>query len=81
MSGRLAFTAPEMRNCLVTFGWSFVATITLCNERGLAEESLGFEADLDRTYISSVERGKRNISLLNIHRLARALRVNPRDLV
>lgn len=49
--------------------------------RGLSQEDLGFEAELDRTYISGVERGRRNISLLNIHRIARALKVKPKDLV
>ena len=45
--------------------------------RGLSQEALAFEAKLDRTYVSSCERGQRNISLENIHRLARALRVSP----
>ena len=45
--------------------------------RGLSQEALAFEAKLDRTYVSSCERGRRNISLDNIHRLARALRVSP----
>ena len=49
--------------------------------RGLSQEDLGFKAGLDRTYISSVERGKRNVSLLSIHRIAKALGVKPRDLV
>ena len=49
--------------------------------RGLSQEDLGFEAELDRTYISSVERGRRNISLVNIYRIAHALKVRPRDLV
>ena len=48
--------------------------------RGLSQEALGFEAGLDRTYISSVERGQRNISLLNIHRIARALKIKVREL-
>ena len=50
-------------------------------ECGLSQEALGFEAGLDRTYVSSVERGKRNISLLNIHRLAKALGLKAKDLV
>lgn len=45
--------------------------------RGLSQEALAFEAKLDRTYVSSCERGRRNISLDNIHRLAGALRVSP----
>ena len=37
---------------------------------GLSQELLAHEAGLDRTYISSIERGQRNISLENIERLA-----------
>ncbi len=35
--------------------------------KGWSQEKLSFEASLDRTYISSVERGRRNISLINIY--------------
>jgi len=31
--------------------------------RGWSQETLGFESDLDRTYISGIERGLRNVSL------------------
>ena len=48
--------------------------------KGISQEELAEKAGLDRTYISSVERGKRNISLLNIERLAKALGVKPRQL-
>ena len=48
---------------------------------GLSQEKLAFECDLDRTYISSIERGKRNLSLINIHKLATALGVNASALV
>lgn len=47
--------------------------------RGLSQEALAHEAGLDRTYISSVERGKRNISIENIERLAIALNVKIKD--
>ena len=43
----------------------------------LSQEELGFSSGLDRTYVSSVERGRRNISLINIHKLALALNVEP----
>lgn len=49
--------------------------------RGLSQEDLADAAGLDRTYVSSCERGKRNISLTNIYRLARALGVEPAELV
>ena len=47
--------------------------------RGLSQEALAHEAGLDRTYVSSVERGKRNISIENIERLAIALQINIED--
>jgi len=49
--------------------------------RKMSQEILAFDSGLHRTYISSVERGQRNISLLNIHRIAKALKVEARDLV
>ncbi len=48
---------------------------------GVSQEELAFRAGLDRTYVSSLERGHRNVSLVNLHRLAEALDVRPRDLL
>ena len=53
----------------------------LRHARGLSQEALAELATLDRTYVSSCERGHRNISLINIHRLARALGVEPAELM
>ena len=50
-------------------------------ERGWSQEDLAHEADLHRTYVGSVERGERNISLDNIYALADALKVRASDLV
>jgi transcriptional regulator with XRE-family HTH domain len=47
----------------------------------ISQEKLAELAGLHRTYVSSVERGKRNISLENIDRLARALGVPMAKLV
>ena len=46
------------------------------NERKMSQEKLAELSKLDRTYISSVERGKRNIGILNIIKIANALNVN-----
>ncbi len=50
-------------------------------QKGLSQEGLAFACGLDRTYIGGVERGERNISLLNIHRIAEALGVKPSELL
>ena len=40
---------------------------------GLSQEAFAAKCDLDRTYISGIERGKRNLSLRNIEVIAKAL--------
>lgn len=42
----------------------------------LSQEELAATAGLDRTYVSSCERGKRNISLINIYKLSEALKID-----
>ncbi len=44
-------------------------------QKGISQERLAELAGLHRTYVSSVERGGRNISLLNIEKLAKSLGV------
>lgn len=49
--------------------------------KGVSQERLAELAGLHRTYVSSVERGERNISLVNIDRLATALEIPLRELM
>ena len=53
----------------------------LRRSKGLSQEMLGDLSDLDRTYISGIERGLRNVSIRNIQRLAEALNVDARTLL
>ncbi len=53
----------------------------LRKERGVSQEKLADRARLHRTYVSSVERGERNVSLETIDKLARALNLPMRDIM
>ncbi len=48
--------------------------------RGISQETLAHAADLDRTYVSGIERGQRNPSLTNLLKLAAALDVKVSEL-
>jgi transcriptional regulator with XRE-family HTH domain len=50
-------------------------------EKGLSQEGLADECGLHRTYVSSVERGERNITVDNMEKLAIALGVDLRELI
>lgn len=48
---------------------------------GLSQEAFAEKADLHRTYIADIERGKRNVSLRNIEKIARALNLSVAELM
>jgi len=53
---------------------------SLRKARGLSQETFADIAGLHRTYIGSIERGEQNVSIDNIHKLAKALKVRVEDL-
>ena len=48
---------------------------------GLSQEALALEADVDRTYVSQIERSISNPSLLALHKLAKVLKLKVIDLL
>lgn len=63
---------------LLSFG-AHVKSLRL--KKDISQEHLASLSELDRTYISGIERGKRNVSLLNIIKLASSLNVPPEKLL
>ena len=60
---------------------SFGLAVKICREElGLTQEELASRAEIHRTYLSDVERGTRNVSLLNIERLAKSLSLKVSEL-
>lgn len=51
----------------------------LREQNELSQKDLSFKADLDRSYIASVENGQRNISIINIEKIASALGVSVKE--
>jgi len=50
-------------------------------QQGISQEQLAELAGLHRTYVGSIERGERNVSIDNVERLAKALKVTTADLI
>jgi transcriptional regulator with XRE-family HTH domain len=53
----------------------------LRQQRNLSQEDLAEKCELHRTYIGGIERGERNVALLNILKIAKALNVRPSELL
>lgn len=60
----------ESREILIKFGQR---VRQLRKEKNLSQEELSFKADLHRTYIGMIERSEKNITLVNIEKIANAL--------
>lgn len=50
-------------------------------EKGMSQESLALAADLDRSYVGGVERGERNIAIVNLKKIADALKIQVSELL
>ena len=50
-------------------------------DKNMSQEELAFKADLHRTYIGMIERAEKNITLLNIEKIANALDININNLL
>lgn len=50
-------------------------------ERGLSQEALADAAGIDRSHMGKIERGERNVTLLNVARVAKAMGCKPSDLL
>jgi transcriptional regulator with XRE-family HTH domain len=50
-------------------------------KKGWSQEQLAFEADLHRAYIGHIERGEKNIGLINLEKIAKALNVTLKNLI
>lgn len=64
--------------CLVRLGQAVRAKRT---DQGLSQESLADAAEIDRSHMGKIERGERNVTFLNIVRIATALQCKPSDLL
>lgn len=49
--------------------------------QGLSQEALADAAEIDRSHMGKIERGERNVTFLNIARIAKALQCKPSDLL
>ena len=67
----------DNREILIKFGQR---VREIRKEKNLSQEELSFKADLHRTYIGMIERAEKNITLINIEKIAKALNVDIKEL-
>ena len=48
---------------------------------GWSQQKFDFEADLHRAYIGQIERGEKNVGLVNLEKIAAALKINIKNLL
>ena len=53
----------------------------LRKDMGVSQEELSYKADLHRTYIGMIERAEKNITLINIEKIAKALNIEVSELL
>jgi len=68
----------DKKEILISFG---ERVRELRKGKGLSQENLSFKAELHRTYIGMIERAEKNITLINIEKIAKALEIQPSDLL
>ena len=67
-----------MQNCCILVGKN---VRRLRTQRGMTQEQLAFEAEIDLTYVGGIERGRRNPSLVVLAKIANALGVHSAQLL
>lgn len=69
--------ASKSDNALVLLG---AATRSLRKEKKISQETLAYLAEIDRSHMGKIERGERNVTVLNVIKIAHALDCRPSEL-
>lgn len=66
---------------MTPFCWRFGEAIRhACLQQGIAQEGLAHAAEIDRSYMGAIERGRQNIGVMHLVRIARALNMTVMEL-
>lgn len=81
----LSYSIGDYLNMITSIHDKFISSFgvrlrTLRKVRGLSQEAFADVAGLDRSYVGGVERGERNVSLVNVKKFADALEISVEDL-